>query len=947
MSRSLRCVLLLAALASPGIRAAAQEPSLLADLNPNSGEPAAVGSRPRQFTAVSGRVVFVTGGEDPADPEYRLWATDGTAAGTEVIAILCNLASCREPQRLGRLANLVFFQVVATESNPALSLWRTDGTRAGTFPVSAPLYPDFTFGGTGVVAGGRLLFRACEDGTSSSCGLWSTDGSVGGTRKVVDLQIGMIASTGRRIVFTAVDATGFGLWVSDGTPGGTELVTRQGVRLLTASGSKVFFMAGNDDYPSDLWVSDGTKAGTRLVEKFSEPFHRLPPNTRFLKPVPGGIVFVGNARLRPGVDLWRSDGTRKGTRPLTAFQDGSGLGPLREDQIAVVGDRVFFMVFGTAGPRLWTSRGTPQTAGPVTGCAGPGGCPALSADTPLAVAGNRVVFVARDTAHGTEPWTSDGTGAGTRLLRDLCPGTCGSDSNGFVAHAGIVDFRSTWGNVTRLVRTDGRTAVILARIAPPPPPDPDNPYNYVPPPLDLADLSGKTFFAGLDPVFGLQPWVTDGTRPGTRRIDALEDAGASSNPRNFLVLGNQLLFTANDGTEHVLWRISPSGSLSRLAGTGVPASEPGPAELTESGLFAYYVVDHGRDEELWRTDGTPAGTVRLASFQDKTLSNLRGFLDGGNRILFLVSSTTGEQPVHSFWESNGTPAGTVKRFDDLPADTVTVTDVAAVGAELYFLLRREGASQIFRSDGTAAGTRMIFQLACDCGGLVRIQYLRFRGSVYFTAWGNSGITLYRTDGTAEGTVQVVPAPGDNSFQGSGPQALFEFQSELYFFARNPDADTSPTAPAWALWKSNGNDAVLVKKVGFRYSDPVDPQFAAELGGPLYFRAWDAEHGFELWKTDGTAAGTVLVADIEPGPFSSDPRGLVATGGRVWFSALDRVHGRELWTSDGTAGGTRRVADIAPGGLSSAPEELTPFAGRLYFSADDGVRGREPWSLPLP
>jgi ELWxxDGT repeat protein len=582
----------------------------------------------------------------------------------------------------------------------------------------------------------------------------------------------------------------------------------------------------------------------------------------------------------------------------------------------------------------------------VTGCPAPGGCPALSAGTPLAVAGNRVVFEAKD-VHGTEPWTSDGTGAGTRLLRDLCPGPCGSDSNGFVAHARIVDFRSTWGNVTRLVRTDGRTAVILARLVPPPPPDPGNSFNYVPPPLDLADLSGKTFFAALDPIFGQQPWVTDGTRPGTRRIDVLESAGGSSNPRSFLALGNQLLFTASDGTWHVLYRISPSGIVSRVAETSVPASEPGPSELTESGLHAFFVVNtgdnHGDEDELWRTDGTPGGTVRVASFQDKTLSNLR---DLGNRLLFLVSSTTSEQPVHSFWESNGTPGGTVKRFD-LPTDTVAVTDVAAVGAELYFLLQREGAARIFRSDGTAAGTRMVLQLSCDCNSPGTVRFLRFRGSVYFTAWGNFGLTLYRTDGTAEGTVPVVPAPGDPQPQGREPQALFEFQNELYFFARNPDPLAS--TPTWLLWKSNGNGAVLVKNIGFGPFDPVDPQFAAEPGGPLYFRAWDPEHGFELWKTDGNAsggAGTVLVADIEPGPFSSDPRGLVATGGRVWFSALDKVHGRELWTSDGTAAGTRRVANIAPGGLSSAPEALTPFAGRLYFSADDGSNGRELWSLTI-
>lgn len=932
MNRSFACSFLLAsALTAGALAQTPQTPTLVRDINPGTGSPGASGSQPRQLTTVSGKVVFTTLGEDSA---YRLWATDGTAAGTEVVALFCTARpSCPEPLRIGEVPGLAFFRAGSGE-NPSglLQLWRTDGTRAGTFPVSSPLI----LGDSGspiasAALGRRLLFAACDDFSGTRCALWSTDGTAAGTGKVAGIQVSRLVSNGRHAIFSGFDSEGIGVWVTDGTPAGTELVVRGNSGFLTASGSKLFFMAGGEDSPPDLWVSDGTKRGSQLLMKFVEVSHRFPAITTYLKPVPGGVIFVAARIGGSGANLWKSDGTRKGTQPLTAFQNG--FGSPREDQIAVVRDRIFFVVTGTAGPRLWTSRGSPGTTGPVTGS------PALLPRSPLSVAGNRLVFAAQDAAHGAEPWTSDRTGPGTRLLRDLCPGPCGSNPDAFTSHGGNdlrVDFQATWNGRTRFVRTDGVTAVPLATVAPLPAPDP---FTFFPRRIDLADLGGRTFFAGLDPLQGEQPWVTNGTRPGTRRIAALEGGGSSSNPRDFLALGNQLLFTANDGIEHALWRISPAGELSRLSGTGVPASEPGLSELTESGLYAYYVADHGDEEELWRTDGTPAGTLRLASFQDKTLSNLR---DLGGRILFLVSSTTGEQPVHSFWESNGTPAGTVERFD-LPTDTVAVTNVAVVGADLYFLVHREAVLQIFRSDGTAAGTRLVFQPACDCTGFGSIQYLRFRGNVYFTAWGSFGLALYRTDGTAEGTVQVIPAPGDTERQGADPQFPFEFQGELYFFARNPDLAAQLT---WVLWKTNGNSAELVKKVGLDPFEPVDPQFSAVPGGPLYFRAWDPEHGLELWKTDGTAAGTVLVRDIEPGPFSSDPQGIVATGGAVWFSALDRVHGRELWTSDGTAAGTRLVSDLAAGGVSSSPEELTPFAGKLFFSADDQAVGREPWSLRI-
>lgn len=934
MNRSFACSLLLAFGLTAGAPAQSpqspQTPRLVRDVNAGAGSPGAMGSHPRQFTTVAGKVVFTTLGEDSI---YRLWATDGTADGTEVLTIFCSAEVCLEPLRIGEVSGLVFF-LAGSDDSGQLQIWRTDGTRAGTFPVSQQLIiprdPDAPVAAASL--GRRLLFPACEDFSGTRCGLWTTDGTTAGTEKVAGIQAFALASNGRRAIFSGLDSKGVGVWATDGTAAGTDLLVRGYSDFLTTSGSKLFFMAGGENYPPNLWVSDGTKEGSRLLMKFLEPDHRSSAITTYLKPIPGGVIFVAARIGGSGVDLWKSDGTRKGTQPLTAFQ--RSFDTPREDQIAIVRDRFVFVATGTAGPRLWTSRGSPATTGPLPGS------PELLPSSPLSSAGGRIVFVARDPAHGAEPWTSDGNvtgGAGTHLLRDLCPGPCGSSPDALTSHNAVTDFQATWNGRTRFVRTDGVNAVPLATVTALPPSG--DSFYFPLRRMDLADLGGRTFFAGLDPLQGEQPWMTDGTRPGTRMIT--QGNAAASNPRGFLALGNQLLFMANDGTEHALWRISPSGDLSRLAGTGVPAGEPGPSELPESGLFAYYTVDHGQEEEFWRTDGTPAGTLRLASFQDKTLSNLR---DVGGRILFLVSSTLGEQPVFSFWESNGTPAGTVRRFD-LPADTVTVTDVAAVGADLYFVLHREAAAQIFRSDpASTTGTRMIFQLDCECD-LGSVRYLRFRGSVYFTAWGDSGLALYRTDGTAEGTVQALPAPGEeDAFQGHGPQAPFEFQGELYFFANNPEEPED--GPAWVLWKSSGNGAVLLKDVGFDYYGPIDPQFAAVPGGPLYFRAWDPEHGFELWRTDGTAAGTVLVRDVEPGPFSSDPQGIVATGGAVWFSALDRVHGRELWTSDGTSAGTRLVSDLAPGGLSSAPEAFTPFAGQLYFSTDDGTTGREPWSLRI-
>jgi ELWxxDGT repeat protein len=84
------------------------------------------------------------------------------------------------------------------------------------------------------------------------------------------------------------------------------------------------------------------------------------------------------------------------------------------------------------------------------------------------------------------------------------------------------------------------------------------------------------------------------------------------------------------------------------------------------------------------------------------------------------------------------------------------------------------------------------------------------------------------------------------------------------------------------------------------------------GGNLFFTSDDGVHGNELWKTDGTTSGTVLVKDIYPGSNGSGPRYLVAMGSNLLFAAADGENGTELWISDGTADGTRLFRDIRPG-----------------------------------
>jgi len=147
-----------------------------------------------------------------------------------------------------------------------------------------------------------------------------------------------------------------------------------------------------------------------------------------------------------------------------------------------------------------------------------------------------------------------------------------------------------------------------------------------------------------------------------------------------------------------------------------------------------------------------------------------------------------------------------------------------------------------------------------------------------------------------------------------------------------------------LWKSDGTAAgtVLVRDIlaGYRSSYPAD---LVNVNGTLYFTATDGRHGWEVWRSDGTRNGTRLVKDIVRGNRrSSYPFELTAVARTLYFMADDHAHGWELWKSDGTAAGTVLVRDIRPGRAGSDPWDLTAVGRRLYFTAELVKLGRELW-----
>jgi ELWxxDGT repeat protein len=236
----------------------------------------------------------------------------------------------------------------------------------------------------------------------------------------------------------------------------------------------------------------------------------------------------------------------------------------------------------------------------------------------------------------------------------------------------------------------------------------------------------------------------------------------------------------------------------------------------------------------------------------------------------------------------------------------------------------ENGYELWVTDGTAAATRLVYDLAPGTPDLSLGDMIGIGDRLFFRRWDPEyGTGLWVTDGNATGTTLL---------SGVNPEQLTNVNGILFF-----------TSSA-GLWKSNGTAAGTAQIKDF--GDMPAPTNLTNVAGKLFFVASDPEHGRELWISDGSPSGTVLLEDINPGPASSALGNIrqVRADGWALFGASAGPDGVELWQTDGTPARTQQVQDLAPGAGSSNPVSFVGAGSRVFFIADDGHTGPELWSL---
>ncbi|MBN1910231.1 MAG: tandem-95 repeat protein [Pirellulales bacterium] len=380
------------------------------------------------------------------------------------------------------------------------------------------------------------------------------------------------------------------------------------------------------------------------------------------------------------------------------------------------------------------------------------------------------------------------------------------------------------------------------------------------------------------------------------------------------------------------------------------ASYADPSDFVQVGNLAYFAATdttHGR--ELWATDGTEQGTYLVKDIQSGAgSSDPTEFVEFGGNLFFVADD--GQNGIE-LWMTNGTASGTILVADINDSDTgadSSPTGLTVVDGLLYFAATDEShGTELWRSDGSAAGTVMVKDIYTGTTSSVPnssspVALTDVDGTLFFVAEDSAnGLELWKSDGTANSTVLVSNInTNGHAFDRTGI-ALVAVDDTLFFVADDGQHGNE-------LWTSDGTAAgtTLVEDIRSGSGDAftlTKLQLVA-MDGVLYFAAEDAAHGDELWRSDGTATGTYLLKDINPGASGdlSTHANLTVVNDTLFFAADDGEHGWELWKTDGTTSGTVLVEDIEAGSGNSHPTDMTSHDGVLYFSANSTAHGREIW-----
>ena len=672
--------------------------------------------------------------------------------------------------------------------------------------------------------------------------------------------------------------------------------------------------------------------------------YSVPGDLRFAE-LDDRFLFVGDNGLT-GSELWSSDGTEAGTSLVREIYPGSqGANP---GMLKVLGDEVFFFANDPDhGIELWKSDGT---EGGTQIVADKFSQPRLfestvqgtSSNKTLVEANGRLFFPHLDPEFEQVLYVSDGTSDGTRIFMTFF------DEDGFriIDNDGVENlteaddifyFSARLRGDYHVYRSDGTVDGTFPIAAP---------FEFEP--KDFKTKNNRVSFAVNGSV-----WASNGQLRDAYQVHAAERGG-----RVGFFTSRVLHHPFQDGVMVFEVLQTPSGRVGRI---GIHGGLP--SDLTEyfaggdsatfnERLFVeieqelfFYQEGPSEARGLWKTDGTSEGTVLMSTLVPELPTSVitTSYFAKSARLFF----STGRQ----WWSTDGTPSGTyieewldflndveVRKdgfrangdvvFQSFPEDGPTTLQMLNFQQESPTLLQSDGERSVVSALASVEILDSLEYLSATAGdtwyfrdgqGLSafseRLGLRPIEGVDGFRRLAVVGDDLYLSSlfrGVT--TLQVVRQDSPNALRvtTNGFTGRFSFLGSLngdVLFSANDEEGIE------RLWKSDGTaDGTLALDI------PVPIRHTIEFRGALYFAAPSSQaSGWSLYRSDGTLDGTVELAEMG----FSTPDVFVVKGGELY--ALSTF---TAWKTDGTRSGTRYIADIVASEFASTGQALFAAASPI-------------------
>ena len=544
-------------------------------------------------------------------------------------------------------------------------------------------------------------------------------------------------------------------------------------------------------------------------------------------------------------------------------------------------------------PDLWVTDGT------TNGTVKIGSGSIIKAPYVMSQLGNKVIFYGNDEAHGSELWVSDGTLAGTHLLKDIDTGRGSSMTN------------------------DSYSEFVI--------------------------LNDKAYFIATDDTGKLNIWRTDGTEAGTELFQNIGGNTYNNIISKLKAMGGSLYYAITNissSTVNKLWKTDGT-----IAGTfllkSITSSTNGTVfsmTVTDNKLFFVTFVGIS-NLQLWSTDGTTSGTIPLIVFISDIFFREPILSVTNNKIIFNGYANSKD----GLWSSDGTMAGTILIKNRAP-NTSFGSFISYNGKVYFWGYDTDSKYKVFSSDGTVINTKVAlnspklqrYSTSQSYSGFVsnNLLFLIFQDG--------KNLTIWKTDGT-DSLLEIVKDRDNNNLAIDYSQNVRFWATPNRLFFTNFDLTYGKE-----LWTTDGSseNTFLLKDINQSTNNaiPYGSYRSTVLNHKLYFTAQEGLTGkTELWSSDGTSLNTIKVKDKLPNlirefpQFTGKLETLIDTlNDNIVFSGIDTLNGEELWISNSTNMGTRILKDINLGLRNSKPTESMRIGSKLLFIANDGIHGREMW-----